>query len=229
MDGAGNVYIADFGNQRVLKETPAWSGSQIQGFVQSTVAPNSGTLEGPRAVAVDGSGNVYVADSQYVYKETPSASGYIQSTVAPFTPIFGVAGGVAVDGNGNVYVAGSNISAFDAANQVVKETPMPGGSYSPTVVADDSIGGLVGNSFVPYGVAVDGAGNVYIVDNEEAQVLKMTPASGGGYNQILIANGNSPYGLASPLGLAVDALGNVLITAVDMSTTTYSVLKEDVS
>jgi sugar lactone lactonase YvrE len=88
----------------VLKETLS-AGN----YTQSVVA-NSATngLDGPEGVAVDGSGNVYIADfwNNRVLKETLSAGGYIQSVVAN-AATNGLHGpyGVAVDGSGNVYIA----------------------------------------------------------------------------------------------------------------------------
>jgi DNA-binding beta-propeller fold protein YncE len=181
VDGSGAVYIADSGNNQVLKETP--SGSS---YTQST--PITG-LNQPYGLAVDSSGAVYVADSgtSQVLKETPSGSTYTASTVAgglnqPF--------GVAVDGSGAVYVADT------LNNQVLKETPSGGGYTAGTVAS-----GL--NQ--PFGVAVDGNGAVYVADSGNNQVLKETP-SGGGYITSTVASG-----LGSPEGVAVDSSGAVYI------------------
>ena len=112
-------------------------------YSQSTIASGR---SGPSGVAVDGDGNVYIADTQNyrVLKETPTGGGYTESTIVdslnlPF--------GVAVDGGGNVYIADNN--------RVLKETLL-GGSYTQSVI----VGGLSG----PQGVAVDSNGNVYIAD-----------------------------------------------------------------
>ena len=74
VDGSGNIYIADNGNNRVLKETP--NGSS---YTQTTIDTG---LNFPLGVAVDGSGNVYVADANNsrVLKETPNGSSYTQTT-----------------------------------------------------------------------------------------------------------------------------------------------------
>ena len=102
VDSAGNVYVADHGNSRVVKLA---AGTQ-------TVLPFTG-LTGPNGVAVDSAGNVYVADlSQRVLK---LAAGSNTQTVLPFTGL-NTPAGVAVDHAGNVYV-----SDFKN-NQVVKLT-----------------------------------------------------------------------------------------------------------
>jgi sugar lactone lactonase YvrE len=136
VDGSGNVYIADRGNNRVLKET--LSGGS---YTQSTLGSS---LPLPSGVAVDGSGNVYIADSDNsrVLKETLSGGSYTQSTVVSglSTPF-----GVAVDGSGNVYIA-------DYGNNRVLTETLSGGSYIQSTV----VSGLS----LPIGVAVDGSGNV---------------------------------------------------------------------
>ena len=75
VDGSGNVYIADTGNNRVLKETLV--GRQLH------AEHGRQRPELPPGVAVDGSGNVYIADSgnNRVLKETLSGGNYTQSTV----------------------------------------------------------------------------------------------------------------------------------------------------
>ena len=111
----------------------------------------------PYAVAVDGSGNVYIDDSynNRVLKETPSGDSYKQSIVVCCD--LSNSSGVAVDGSGNVYVADSG------NNHVLKESPS-GSSYIQSMIGSDLE--------YPYGVAVDGSGNVYIADTGKSRVLR---------------------------------------------------------
>jgi DNA-binding beta-propeller fold protein YncE len=194
VDGAGNVYIADTSNNRVLKET--LTGGT---YVQSTVGSGLG---GPSGVAVDGAGNVYIGDQQNdrILKETPSGGGnYSQSTIAtgPYCSVLScpLTNGpltVAVDWAGNVYVG-------DGQNyRVLKET-LSGGSYVESTV----VTGIVATS-----VAVDGSGNVYIADGYYNRVLKETP-SASGYTQSIVATGIDFFE-----GLAVDDSGNVYVGSV---------------
>jgi DNA-binding beta-propeller fold protein YncE len=170
------------------------------GGVQSTV-PTSG-LDIPYGVAVDGSGNVYIADTynNRVLKETFSAGNYTESTIGSG---LNAPAGIAVDGSGNVYVSGDD--------QVVKET-LSGGSYTQSTVAS----GLD----TPIGVAVDGNRNVYIVETTNNQVLKETPSTGT-YIQSIVSTSSLFY----PRGVAVDGSGNLYITDTDNN----RVLKETLS
>ena len=186
VDGSGNVYIADRGNNRVLKET--LSGGS---YTQSTLGSS---LPLPSGVAVDGSGNVYIADSDNsrVLKETLSGGSYTQSSVfsglsAPF--------GVAVDGSGNVYIADTY------NNRVLKET-LSGGSYTQSTLGS----GLS----TPAGVAVDGSGNVYIVDLGNNRVLKVDVADPPSLSfAATLANTTSSD---SPQTVTITNNGNAMLT-----------------
>ncbi len=160
--------------------------------VQTTLG--SGILY-PDGVAVDGSGNVFVADyGNNAVKEILAVNGSI-----PASPIirtlasgnFDYAYGVAVDGSDNVYIA-------DTLNgRVLKET-LSAGAYLQTVIANSATNGLDD----PKGVAVDGSGNVYIADTYNGRVLKET-LSAANYTQSVVAifpNNDS----ISPNGVAVD-------------------------
>jgi sugar lactone lactonase YvrE len=196
VDGSGNVFIADSGNNRVLKETPS-AGT----YTQSTVGSG---LSAPAGLAVDGSGNLYIADegNNRVVKETPSAGTYTQTTVAS-----GLNGplGVGTDGSGNVYVADTG------NNRVVKET-LSGGTYGQTILFSNGLN-------TPNDVKVDGSGNVYIADTGNNRVLKET-LSGGTYTQSLVGSS-----LSSASGLSLDASDNVYIA----DTGNARVLKETLS
>lgn len=227
VDSNGNVYVADYGNSRVVEATLA-----NHRYTTNNVLADGGSY--PYGVAVDKSFNIYVADPEYgVTKCAPQAGGgCIQSRVGHDLqqPHW-----VAVDVSGNVYISdlglgqvlketlqldgsyvqtviytGSNSEgvAVDASGnvyiaelssgEVLKETLQSGGSYLQSVV----VSGLCD----PAGVAVDGSGNVYVANNCNDQVLQETPQSGGSYLQSVIASG-----LSSPIGVAVDGSGNVYV------------------
>lgn len=181
VDAGGDVYIADTGNGRVLKETLAKGV-----YTESTVA--SGGLGS--GVAVDSRGNVYVSGNNQVVKETLSGGGYTASAVASSglnNPI-----GVAVDCSGNVFIADTG------NNRVLKET-LSGGSYAQSTVVSSGLN-------TPIGIAVDAGGNVYIADSFNARIVKETPL-GSTYIQSTIPSS----GLDIASGVAVDRDGNVYI------------------
>jgi streptogramin lyase len=189
VDSSGNLYITDRFANEVVKEAPEPDGAYIK-----SVLPASG-LENPLGIAVDAGGNVYVADSanDRVVRLTPSGSTYTQSTVPTSTLLSPWA--VAVDGFNNLYI--SDTSHF----RVLKEVPS-GKSYTESVVATLNNFG----SEAPFGVAADGAGDVFILeylDDESFAVVKET-LSGGVYTQ----SGVPSYG-ENPYGIAADAAGDV--------------------
>jgi len=164
---------------------------------QSTIAATGSALG---AVAVDGSGNVYVAayDSPNIWKETPGAGGYTQQGPLGSGLISPVA--LAVDGAGNLYVADQ------VGNRVVRETPS-GTGYLQTVVAS----GLT----APNGVSVDGSGNVYIPQSSGIVEATLTPS---GFVQSTI-----PVTVPSgPTSIAVDGSGDIYLA----SSNEGSILKE---
>jgi sugar lactone lactonase YvrE len=178
-------------------------------------------------VAVDGSGNVYIADSGYGKIEQWSAATQQVTTIVPSGLTDPT--GVAVDGFGNLYIAnyfGSNqISEWSAATQQLTAL-VPTGLSNPFGVAVDGSGNVYiadeSNSAIkewnsatqqvttlvslpyPTGVAVDASGNVYVADYGNGQIYQFNTAS----NQLttLVSSG-----LSSPLAVAVDGSGNVYI------------------
>jgi len=218
VDAAGDVYLADSSNHRVLKLA---AGSKDQ-----TVLPFTG-LQTPTGVAVDSDGNVYVTDSKK--RVLKLAAGSNDQTVLPFTGIKS-ASAVAVDGAGSVYVtdgpnnrvvklaAGSNDQsvlpftgitsanglAVDGAGSVyVNDGPnnrvlkLAAGSTDQTVLP------LTGLEY-PDGMAVDTAGDVYVIDGKNSQVVKFAAGS----NDQTAVPSTVLYG---PEDVAVDGAGNVYV------------------
>jgi sugar lactone lactonase YvrE len=149
VDGSGNVFVADYGNDAV-KEILAAGG-------YTTVKTLGSGFFTPSGVAVDGSGNVFVADhGSNAVKEILAAGGY--TTVNTLGSGFNQPYSVAVDGSGNVFVA-------DTDNNAVKEILAAGGYTTVNTL---------GSGFnQPEGVAVDSSGNVIVADTFNNAVVKM--------------------------------------------------------
>ena len=180
LDGAGNVFIADSGNNRVVEVRPD-GGAQV--------AVGTG-LSNPSGVALDGAGNVFIADegnSRVVEVPAGCITDTCQVTVGSgLSNVFGVT----VDGAGNVFIA-------DSGNSRVVKVPAGGnGVYGPQTTVGIGL-------FAPRNVAVDGAGNVFIADSGNNRVVEV-PAGGGAQTTVGI-------GLNTPTGVAVDGAGNVFI------------------
>lgn len=185
VDGSGNLYIADYGNDVIRKISPAGVVSTLAGtgaIGADNGAGNAATFNLPEGVAIDASGNVYVADNgnNLIRKITPAGvvstlagSGTAGSangtgTSASFKSPFGVA----VDAAGNVYVA-------DSGNNLIRKIT-PSGVVT-TLAGSGARGannasGPAASFNTPSGVAVDASGNVYVADENNNQIRKITPA-----------------------------------------------------
>jgi DNA-binding beta-propeller fold protein YncE len=192
-DGSGTViataYLTGMGTGPMVSFPPG---------IVSTLAVTNGNFSAPYYVAVDGSGNVFVADQNHnAVKEILAAGGYTTvNTLAVANGNFSIPHGIAVDGAGNVFVA-------DEANNAVKEILAAGGYTTVNTLAVAN-----GNFYTPSGVAVDGSGNVFVADYSHNAVKEILAA--GGYttvNTLAVANGN----FLTPYDVAVDGSGNVFV------------------
>jgi gliding motility-associated-like protein len=170
--------------------TPTSSGVAAPGYSNSLVNLAPGWFSNATGVAVDASGNIYVADwGNSVVRKIPAGGGAPVIIGSGFKNPYGVA----VDAAGNVYVA-------DWGNNAVKKVPAGGGA--PVTLGS----GLS----IPTGVAVDAAGNVFVADYGNSAVKKI-PAGGG-------ATVTLGSGFFSPNSVAVDAAGNVYVADFGNST-----------
>ena len=162
VDASGNVYVADTNNNRVQKFASGCT---------STCAGVTVVSGGrPTGVAADASGNVYVADqgNDRVQKCVPSATVWTCSTVAGGNGVGSAAnqlspGGVAVTVDGNVYVTDIPLQ-WELPVRIQKWAP--GATEGTTVVARTESTSVENQLFLPAGVAVDTAGNLYVADYE---------------------------------------------------------------
>ena len=225
LDSAGNVYVADYGNNQIRKITPAGmvttlAGSGVKGDTDGT--GSAASFNGPEGVAVDSAGNVYVADdgNNEIRKVTPAG---LVTTLAGLgaqgdadgigsAALFDGPEGVAVDSAGNVYVAdyGNNeIRKITAAGVV---TTLAGSGAQ----GDADGTGKAASFNGPEGVAVDSAGNVYVADYGNNEIRKITPAgvvttlAGSGAQGDADGTGRAAS-FDGPEGVAVDSAGNVYV------------------
>jgi serine/threonine protein kinase, bacterial len=213
VDAAGNIYVADATSSfAVRKITPAGvvttlAGNGINGFADGTgSAARFGVLMG---VAVDGSGNVYVADlgNYRIRKISPDGvvttiggtgmSGYLDGPAA--TSQFNLPMGVVADNAGNVYVA-------DAGNNRIRK--ISGGIVS-TIAGDGLAGSLDGAAATarfnnPMKIKIDVAGNLIVLDQSNHRVRKISAAG-----TVSTIAGTAQFNY--PAGLAIDKNGNIYV------------------
>jgi sugar lactone lactonase YvrE len=232
MDASGNLYIADSVNNLVEQVNPAGQIVVIAGgggTVPSSAseAATSAKLSNPTGVAVDASGNVYIADAANGLVEQMSPAGQIVvvagggGTVPSYTSEAATSAklnnptGVAVDPSGNVYIAdqGNNLVEEVTSGQIV--VIAGGGIKTPSNAFPRSASTVL---FInPSAVAVDGAQNVYIVDQGRSKIDELTAGQvtviigGGSTVPSFTAEAATSALLNSPSGVNLDAKGNLYV------------------
>jgi len=225
VDAAGNVYVADQGNSLIRKIDPALNVTTFAGKAGITGSANGmdtlAAFNKPFGVAVDASGNVYVADAGNNSIRAISPAGLVSTfagtgipgfTNGADTATFNSPLGVAVDGGGNVYVA-------DYENDLIRKITPAGvvSMLAGTGATGADNGTATTATFdLPEGVAVDAGGNVYVADNGNNLIRKITPdgtvSTLAGSGSVGSANGTgTAASFNSPFGIAVDATGNVYV------------------
>ena len=239
-DSSGNLYIADSINNRIRRVDPSGNITTIAGRGPCTYSGDGGkataaTLCVPQQMALDASGNLYVADKyNYVVRRINLSSGII-STFAG-NGIFGDIGdngpaasaelglpvGIAFDSKGNLYVS-------DEDNNRVRK--VAAGTGVITTYAGTEQYGFKGDGglataaqlFFPGQLAVDGSDNLFIIDQYNYRVRKVS--SGGVITTVAGlskccgtgANAANTY-IDMATGIAADAAGNVYVSTPFFST-----------
>lgn len=224
----GTLYCVDRGFEELLKISPAGVVTVFAGDGYSECTDGTGTAAtfgDPYGVAVDATGNVYVADGgcSSIRKITTSgivttlagewnSSGYADGigTVAQF----GLPIGVAVNSDGIVYVADENNNCIRQISPSGAVTTLAGDALTHGDYADGI--GTDARFDAPTGIAVDKQGNIYVSDSKNNRIRKIDP-----YGEVTTladtGHAGAANGLASaatfnnPIGIAVDSGGNIYV------------------
>ncbi len=228
-DASGNLYVADASSDTIRKIASDGTITTLAGSAGVAGSTDGGgsaaRFSQPGGVAIDGGGNVYVADTgnATIRKIAPdgtvttlagsaSTRGSQDGTGSGAT--FNQPGGIALDSAGNLYVA-------DAMNDTVRKIT-PAGVVTTLAGTAGTRGDADGTGAAalfnfPDGVAVDSTGNVYVADTFNDTIRRITPA--GAVTTLAgsagISGSNDGTGsnalFSQPYGVAVDSAGNVFV------------------
>ncbi len=235
-DAQGNLYFAETNNHVVRKISVGGglttvAGNSVQGFAGDGGPAAAAELDSPAGLAVDATGNLYIADSHnHRVRLVTAATGVVTTIAGSGVAGYSGDGGLAVaarlalptalalDAAGNVYVA-------DTDNHRVRRITT--GTGQITTVAGNGIEGFGGDGGLataaaidsPNGLAIDGAGNLFLADTHNGRVREVNAATGlistvaGAATQAYGGDGGAAKvaGLALPRGLTIDAAGNLYV------------------
>jgi len=189
VDSAGNVYVADTGNNRIVEVSALGVASVL------TINGLTPVLSSPSGIAIDGSGNLYIADTgnSRVVKVDTLGNGTVISTggVTLSSPK-----GVALDQAGDIFIG-------DTGNSRIVEVTSGGAAAALTITVSSGSPTLSS----PKGLAVSVSGKLFIADSGNNRVVSVAAGSATGV-VVSILGGVT---LNSPSSVQVDGIGNVVI------------------
>ncbi len=235
IDPGGNLFISDYVNHRIRKVDPqgtitTWAGTGEAGFSGDGGPALDANLWYPRDIAVDATGNLFIADSVNYRVRKVDPQGIITTVVG--TGADGVSGdggpavqaglaspwGLAFDSAGNLYIATQNIdlrlkvfppppsppSVLETSHRIRKVDPQ--GTISTFAgmgewdFSGDGGPATNANFFSPRGMVLDAGGNLYVADSENYRIRKIDPQG-----IITTAAGTGVWGFSGDGGPAVAA------------------------
>jgi photosystem II stability/assembly factor-like uncharacterized protein len=228
LDKSGNLYIADEVNHRVYKVDNTGTLTVIAGNGTPGNTGDGGPavdaqINSPTGVAVDSSGNIYIADSYTAsVRKVDHNSGNIKTVFSYYS----VNGGVAVDSSGNIFFAVTDlcqISEFVAATGQIQL--YAGFSETGGYCGYSGDGGKATQALIAYptGLSLDAKGNLFFDDSINCVIRRVDANT----HIITTVAGNGKYGysgdkgpatsaeLAGPIGVFVDGSGNIFIADTD--------------
>jgi sugar lactone lactonase YvrE len=231
VDSSGNLYIADTDNQRIRKVhnntiITTVAGNGTSGYSGDGGAATDASLAWPSSVAVDSTGNLYIADQNNNRIRKVGTNGIITTVAGKGNSGYSGDGGAATNANlyypsgvaldpiGNLYIADRNNNRIRKVNTNGIITTAAG-KGSAGYSGD---GGAATNATMdnPYGVGLDWSGNLYIADTENQRVRKVNLA---GLPSLMLTNvgsnnaGNYQVLITSPYGSVTSAVAALSVVS----------------
>jgi IPT/TIG domain/NHL repeat len=207
-DQSGNLFVGEYSNQAVRKITSTALVSTLAG--NGTAGNQNGTginatFNQPVGLAVDASGNVFIADyiNHLIRKITPA--GVVTTFAGSGTPALTDGTGTSAAFNGPfalVFDAAGNLIVADYLNHAVRKITAAG---VVTTIAGNGTAGYVDATGAaarfnrPAGLAVDATGNIFICDAQNNRIRKITSTG-----VVTTLAGNSNAGAADGIGVAAE-------------------------
>ena len=232
VDGSGIVYVADATDHSIRKITPDGTVTTFAGkpgtFGSSDGTGVSALFRTPQGIAADSAGNVYVADTGNATVRKITSAGVVTTLAgsagspgnvdaAGAAARFSSPYGIAVDGAGTVYVVDSNVNIVRKITAAGVVTTLAG-SFGQIGLVDGT--GAAARFSVPFDIAADAAGNLYICDHGNHAIRKITPAgvvttlAGSGLPGKVDGTGTAAL-FKFPAGISVDSTGYVYVADTD--------------
>ena len=240
LDGAGNLYVSEHFSNTIRKivlatgEVTTLAGAAETSGSADGIGP-AARFNGPRGLAADGQGNLYVADSSNnTIRKIVLATGMV-TTLAGAAGMSGSTNGtgaaarfseptgLAMDAGGNLYVA-------DSFNSTIRKVVVATGAVTTLAGTAGTIGSADGTGpaaqfYAPHGLTIDAGGNLYVTDSNRNTIRKVVVATGvvttvagtAGVAGSIDGTGTAAQ-FNNPIGVAVDVAGNLYVGDTDNNT-----------
>ena len=228
IDRSDNIFVADYGNHKIRKITPAGVVTTFAGSGVASSVNGTGTFSGfnrPFGITIDDLDNLYVTDSSNhtIRKITPAG---VVTTFAGVSGSFGRVDsigtmakfrnprGITIDHSGNLFVA-------DTSNYLIRKITSGGvvTTFAGSGVSGNIDGPGISASFRgPYGITFDHSGNLYLTDTNNCTIRKISPDAvvttfaGSGGSCSLFDGTGSIARFSYPSGVVFDNSGNLIVT-----------------